>query len=162
MPASALSTAAERIIQAQVDLVRIAAKRFDEIARESAGRALGGTPVMYVHARRGRRPAIKFRTVARINRTAGGAEALLRGVPVGPWVWLESGTGPHQIGVRMRGRGRNRRRSRLNIDGGWVTGPVHHPGAPGKLAWSRAVDIFAGEYRGLALRALRKKGPVGG
>lgn len=50
----------------------------------------------------------------------------IQGVPVGPWVWTESGTGAHRIRRRKRGK-----LSKLT---------VAHPGSAGHGRWSRVVD----------------------
>lgn len=69
----------------------------------------------------------------------------------GPWRWIEDGTTRHPIGRGHDRSGRNRRRLRLGD--GWIAGPVVHPGATGKQAWSRAIDESADR----ALDAMRRE-----
>ena len=78
--------------------------------------------------------------------------AVVRGKPLGPWVWIEDGTKVHDIAPkRSTGRGRNKR---LKALGGPdmkhpVYGAVHHPGSRGKNAWTRAAADMEFEVDGL-------------
>lgn len=81
-------------------------------------------------------------------RAFSGAEAVAEVTPGrrsgGPWRWVEDGTSRHVIG---RGRDRSGRRARLHIGDAWATGPVPHPGSPGKQAWTQAVDASSAQAR---------------
>jgi hypothetical protein len=57
--------------------------------------------------------------------TGGGRGIVIQGTPAGPWIWVDSGTGPHLI--RRRKRGPMRKMT------------VRHPGTRGKGAWLAVV-----------------------
>lgn len=127
-----------------------AAKITKTLATTEAARAVPGG-VMHL-PRRGKQPRrVKLR--ARDDIRSSG-ERLVRcrvqALPVGPWVWIDTGTHPHQLGRLPRGARKPRRGSygpqrpgtgaRLHIGHDWVTGPLHHPGSRGRGAWGRVVD----------------------
>lgn len=126
------------------EVIEEAAARFDEIARQSAGRAVGGQ--LRLHARNGRRPLVRFKTKAKIIRRGDEAVAFIDGVPAGVWTWIESGTGPHLVGIRSNLRGPVRISfGQDNV----ATGPISHPGTSGQRAWTRAVGEFKAEMQPL-------------
>ena len=60
----------------------------------------------------------------------------VQAIPVGPWVWTDTGTAGHTIGghgVWVRGRGYHH----------GVRIPVRHPGSRGKGAWKKAAARVA-------------------
>jgi hypothetical protein len=89
-------------------------------------------------ARRGGRRSRPIRLRARddIRETVEETSVRVQGLPVGPWVWVDTGTRGHLIGA-----GRGKRRAKRTVLGGGsfgpVTGPVHHPGTRGRHAWYR-------------------------
>ena len=82
----------------------------------------------------------------------------MKAIPGGPWRWLEDGTKAHDIGVgRHKVTGRfTSVRERLSIGGNWVEGPVHHPGARGQHAWTKAINEFRREFVTISVKDLRK------
>lgn len=99
-----------------------AAKLVKRVADAEAARATGDGD-MRGHKRR----AIKLRARDKgIRPVAGGRAVLILGQPAGPWVWVTSGTDPHEIRRRKRGP-----MKKMN---------VHHPGTRGRDAWTRVID----------------------
>lgn len=127
-----------------------AAKITKKLAADEAARAVPGG-VMHLH-RKGKTPRrVKLRT--RDDIRASGQHLVrcrVQALPVGPWVWLDTGTGPHPLGRAARGARRPRRGdygpqrpgtgARLHVGQDWVTGPLHHPGTRGRHAWQHVVD----------------------
>lgn len=142
--ATALAGVAAKLEQLPAEIIRAATDRFEEIAKEAAGKVVGGGGVMRMHARGGR-IAVKMGTVAEIS----GDSAVIRGTPTAQWTWIETGTKPHRVG---------RRRSFLSAPGYShpVRGPVRHPGSTGRRAWTSAVTTFRSEFAELAIDELRK------
>lgn len=79
-----------------------------------------------------------------IRPVSNGSTCRIQGKPAGPWVWLDSGTSAHLIGVgrsRAAGRSRGKRGRIYSPDHEHpVIGPIIHPGSPGKQAWTRVVE----------------------
>lgn len=119
------------------------AKRFDDIARASAARAIGNGGSMSV--RGGGR--VRLSTSARGKHAGSISIEDIRADPPAQWRWIEDGTRPHAEGAGV-------------ILGGPhfdhpVRGPVQHPGARGKQAWSKALAEFAGEFQAITTNAGR-------
>jgi len=68
-----------------------------------------------------KRRAMRMRTIDDIRDTATGANIRIQGVNVAAWVWMNTGTAPHQIRRRKRGP-----KAKMT---------VQHPGTGGKGAW---------------------------
>lgn len=103
-----------------------AAKAVKTIAREEAARVTGGDGRMSEGTRRG----IKLRAVdldvRSGSREPGAVTIRIQGLPVGPWVWRDTGTDPHRIRRRKKGPK-------------WKM-TVPHPGSRGVGAWARVVE----------------------
>jgi hypothetical protein len=124
-----------------------AAKLTKKLAADEAARAVPGG-VMHLH-RKGKPPRrVKLR--ARDDIRPAGRQLIrcrVQALPVGPWVWIDTGTGPHVIGRNAKGRRRYKTvgpqrpgtGARLHLGTDWITGPVHHPGSRGHGAWRRVV-----------------------
>lgn len=86
------------------------------------------------------RPRRTVRLKARDKLAPGAPVARLRlqAVPVGPWVWVNTGTDPHLVGQTKRGRKPQWVRG-ARYDHG-VRGPVVHPGTSGRQVWRRAAE----------------------
>lgn len=143
------TAAAARLAGAEKAILEAAAERFDVIATESAARVVGNGGTMRIHGRGGRRPAAKMATRSEIS----GDALIVSGTPAGPWVWIQSGTRPHQIGRPGRGGPRFLKASTYAHP---VIGPVPHPGSTGRQAWTRAVETFRNEYPELVVTEVRK------
>jgi hypothetical protein len=50
----------------------------------------------------------------------------------------------------------NKRVVLKSAEGRYVTGPILHPGTPGKRAWTRAVNEFRGEMRPLVEQIVKE------
>lgn len=146
--ATTLSGVAARIADLPFAITEAATVRFDEIAKEAASRVVGGGATMRLHGRRGRRVPIKLGT--RSNRS--GDSVYINGTPAGPWVWIESGTQPHEIGRRYRGKATFLKGPAYAHP---IKGPVMHHGATGRRAWTIAVSTFQDEFRDLAVKQVR-------
>lgn len=113
----------------------IAAAKAVKAAADDEARAATGDGRMSGVGRRGAR----IRAVDRIRVLSGGAVICrIQGVPVGAWVWVNTGADPHTIAPRTRGR----RRARPVMAGGLghpVSGTVRHPGMRGRGAWRKVV-----------------------
>lgn len=121
------------------------AKAVKKVAVDEAGRSR--VAVMHL-PRRGRptRRAVRLRAVDTIREREGSASLRVQGVPVGLWVWANTGTGAHLIGA---GKGNTRttaaslRRARRRVP--YLAfardqvrrPPVYHPGHRGKHVWRR-------------------------
>lgn len=127
-----------------------AAKITKQLAATEASRAVPGG-VMHLPRKGKPDRRVKLRSRDDIRQVG---HALVRcrvqALPVGPWVWIDSGTRPHQLGRLARGGRRPRRGTygpqrpgtgaRLQLGRDWVTGPLHHPGSRGRRAWAQVVD----------------------
>lgn len=129
------------------EVIAAAAERFDEIARQHGG-------VMTIHGAHGRRSRVQLATkVVVVDTFAGRSVAVVKGSPAGPWLWLENGTKPHDIGRRRRDgtvvylHGSNYAHP--------IAGPILHLGATAKATWTEAVAEFQGEFPDLAIRSMR-------
>lgn len=142
-----LTGVAARIAKLPFDITEAAVTRFDEVAKESASRVVGAGATMRLHGRRGRRVPVKLRT--RSNRS--GDSVYINGSPAGPWVWIESGTKPHEIGRRRRGVTYLKGPRYAHP----IKGPIIHPGSTGRRAWTIAVSTFQDEFRDLAVTQLK-------
>jgi hypothetical protein len=122
---------------------------FDKIAQRSAARVVGNGGTMRIHGRRGKRYPAKMATKARTSGTGASMTVFIAGVPKGPWVWIESGTKPHDIGRKGR---------YLKAPGADhpVMGPIVHPGTRGQQAWTRAVLEFRRDFPDIAVKKLRE------
>lgn len=147
--ATPLTGVAARIADLPFAITEAAVTRFDEIAKESASRVVGGGATMRMHGRRGKRVPIKLGT--RWNRS--GNSVFINGTPAGPWVWIESGTRPHEVGRPRRGTVTYLKGPTYDHP---VKGPVMHPGSTGRRAWSIAVATFQDEFRDLAIKQLKE------
>lgn len=139
--AAALKDVPRHIINDAIDGMHTA-------AQASAARVVGSGAVMRMHTSRGRRPTKMSTKSSKISRTSAGVTTTVKAIPGGPWHWLEDGTKPHEIG-----RGRH-----LSFGGAnrWIIGPVHHPGARGQQAWTKAVNEFRQEFVTISVKDLRK------
>ena len=139
------TAAAARLSGVEQKILTEAADRFEDIAKASASRVVGGGAVMNLHGRGGSRRGVQLTTKSNIS----GESLYVNGIPTGMWVWIEDGTGPHRIGNKRRflkGSGYSHP----------VRGPIRHPGARGQHAWTRAVDEFRGEYRDIVVDQVKK------
>lgn len=113
----------------------VAAARAGKAAAAKVGGTLGAKD-----RRNGRQTrAIRLRARDTIRATATGTTIRLQGVPVGPWVWVNTGTAAHTIGPK----GGKRQRAVRTVAGEGLAHPVRgvrHPGAAGRGRWRRAVD----------------------
>lgn len=130
------------VARLQRGVVDAAVERFDAIALESAALVVGNGGVMQMHTARGRR-SVTMRTRAQV-RSSGSIviEAVVRGKPGGPWVWIEDGTSAHDMRPRRATRGRGKNKRRRAMFGPGLAHPlyvVHHKGSTGHHAWTRAV-----------------------
>ena len=125
----------------QREIIDAAVERFDAIALESAALVVGNGGVMQMHTSRGRR-SVSMRTSRPLYRRGGlMIEAVVRGKPGGPWVWIEDGTSAHDI-WRRKAKGRGKKNKRHAMFGPGLPHPVrvvHHKGSTGRHAWTRAV-----------------------
>lgn len=167
---SSSAPVARRLRAAAVELERVptaaliaAAKLTKDVARAELVRA--GRPRVRVWSRRRRsRRTVRLRAVDTLKVEATGANLRVQGVPVGPWVWANEGTGAHLVGAgttKATGRTtaqRVRRDVRYLSGRGYghpVRGPLYHPGARGASVWRRVVarseplivDAFADAVR---------------
>jgi len=158
MPSSSFAGAAARIAKLPRTIVVHAAERFDEVARDTASRAVGGA--MQLHGRRGRRPTVKLRTYTKYSGEGAAARAFVRPSPLGVWLWLENGTRAHEIGARKSRRGTGRSRTAKFLKGSGyahpVRAPIHHPGSRGKQVWTRAVAAYRAEATDFLATDLRE------
>lgn len=126
------------------DAVVIAAAR----AVKDVARREGGSVRLWSRRRR-RARTVRLRAVDNVRRT-GPAQvtARVQGLPVGPWVWANTGTDAHLVGAGATKASRRttaqRARRDVRILSGPrfahpVRGPVVHPGARGRGAWRRVV-----------------------
>ena len=140
------TAAAARLSGVEEAILREAADRFDVIAKEAVGRAVGGGSVMLLHGRGGRRRAVKMGTKSNVS----GTSLFVTGTPKAQWVWLEEGTKPHAIP-------KGRRRTFLKAPG--YDHPVRrvmHHGSRGKRTWTQTVETFRAEYRHIVISEVRK------
>lgn len=158
MAPTPLEGAARKIAVLPRRIVEDAAARFDEVARETASRAVGGA--LQIHGRRNRRPTVKLKTYTRLEGSGSTARAFVRPSPLGIWVWLESGTAEHEIGARKarRGGGSSRTAKYLKAPGAAhpIRAPITHPGSPGKRVWTRAIATFRAEASDFLVTDLRE------
>lgn len=129
------------------DAVEAAAERFDEIARETAGRAVGGS--MTLHGRGGRRTRVTLATKSTITDVGPDAVAVIRGTPGAMWSWLEKGTKPHEIGRRRPATAGHPDGEVVYLKGASyehpIAGPILHLGATAKATWGETVANFHSE-----------------
>lgn len=149
-----LSEATAVIQKLPNDLVEAAVRRFDEIARGTAARAVGGT--MSLHGRGGKRTPVTLATRSVVLGRGDTAEAIVVGAPKAMWVWLEHGTRPHQIGRRHNDKVTYLHGARYAHP---IAGPVEHPGSRSKGTWTATINAFRGEFPQLVVRV---KGEVFG
>lgn len=127
------------VARLQRELVDAAVERFDDLALESAAMVVGNGGVMQMHTSAGRR-AVPMRTRSTLRRGGVVIEAIVRGKPGGPWVWIEDGTSAHDIWRRKaKGRGKKKRHAMFGPGLPHPVRVVHHKGATGRHAWTRAV-----------------------
>jgi hypothetical protein len=141
------------------EIIEAAAKRFDELAIESAAIAVGAGGVMNIRTARGPRPTTLSTRPQFLRKGSATAAIVVRGKPLGPWIWIEDGTKSHEIAPkRFVGRGKGRRLKALYGPGMKhpVSGPVTHPGTTGEQAWSRAAADMDFEIDGLVDTELRE------
>jgi hypothetical protein len=139
------TAAAARLSGVEERILREAADRFEDIAKASVGRAVGGGGVWMLHGRGGRRRPVKMGT----KSTMGKSVLFVEGTPRAQWTWLEEGTKPHMVG----------RRTRFLKGAGYahpVRGPVRHPGSKGKRTWTQTVETFRKEYQGIVTTQVGK------
>jgi hypothetical protein len=143
------TAAAARLSGVGKAILEAAAERFDVIATEAAARVVGNGGTMRIHGRGGRRSAVRMATRSEIS----GDALIVNGTPAGPWVWIQSGTRPHEIGKPGRGGPTFLKASAYAHP---VRGPVMHHGSTGRRAWTRAVETFRDEYPELVAEEVRK------
>jgi hypothetical protein len=122
---------ADRVAKVPAVSMRAAGDALVDVARDEARRA----GIARVHVtRRGRPPrAVALTAVVDVEARPGTAAARVQALPVGPWVWANTGTARHVIGKGRPGHpvvlsfGRDR----------VATGPVPHPGVRGRGVWRR-------------------------
>jgi hypothetical protein len=110
-----------------------AAKAVKEIATQEARRATGGGVIALG---RNRKPT-RLRAVDKISDHGTFVFCRVQGVPVGAWVWINTGTGAHVIPKARRGKARTTRYLKGDRYEHPIGRPVHHPGASGKGAWRK-------------------------
>lgn len=128
-------------------------------SKDVAGRE-GGTVQLWRKKSRTRR-TVRLRAVDDVRDTANGVTARVQGVPVGPWVWKNTGTRRHVVGAGRKARFAGpstgpRGGALLSFGPNRVRrGPVVHPGTSGAGKWRRvvartervAVDAFGDAVR---------------
>lgn len=122
----ALAKASKRLIEAEARAAGVGTMRL-------SGRARGPRQEGPARARR----TVRLKARDTLSTGNGGASLRLQAVPVGPWVWANTGTGAHLVG-QLRGKGRRPAWIRGAGYGHGVRGPVIHPGAAGHGAWRHA------------------------
>lgn len=110
-------------------------------AKQEAVRVTGDGTLSMGHGKwhsggKSRRP-VRLNARDTIRMKPNGANCRVQGKPVGQWIWVNSGTTAHLIGV-----GRRKTRTRWGQHYVYgptfdhpVRGPVYHPGMKGKNAW---------------------------
>lgn len=142
-----LSEATAALINFHDDLFAAVVDQFDVIARETAGRAVGGT--MTLHGRGGKRTPVTLGTRSVVIGHGLDAEAIVVGTPKAMWVWLEHGTRPHQIGRRrVDGKVVYLHGARYEHP---IAGPIEHKGSHAKSTWTATVNAFRAEFPTLAV-----------
>lgn len=149
---TSLTGVAAKLERLPKEIVDAALARFDVLAKESAARVIG-SGTMRIHARGGKRYPVTMRTKSKVYDRGDTTVAFVNGTPAGPWVWLEDGTRPHEIGRPRRGQVIFLQGERFAHP---IRGPIVHPGSRGRQAWTRAVAAFARESPDIAATALRK------
>jgi hypothetical protein len=130
------SAAAARLSGVEERILRESADRFNDIAKASLGRALGGGTVMLLHGRKGRRRPVRMSTKSNLGHSV----LFVEGIPHAQWIWLEEGTKGHRIP-------KGRRKTFLKGAGyGHPVRSLWHPGATGKRTWTQTVETFRAEY----------------
>lgn len=159
---SPLAGVVKDVERLQREIIDAAVDRFDAIALESAALVVGNGGVMQMHTSRGRR-SVSMRTSAQLRRGGVVIEAVVRGKPGGPWVWIEDGTSAHDI-WRRKAKGRGKKNKRHAMAGPGLAHPVyvvHHKGSAGRHAWTRAVadlDAAMGDVIDTELREVLRRG----
>jgi len=149
--AAALRRKADAVAGVPFGAMVATAKAAKAAATEEARRA--GVATLHLPRRGKPDRLVRLRAVDTIREaTVGGypvARLRVQGVPVGPWVWVNTGTGAHLVGAgRTRGArttAARLRSARKTGKGGFVVFgpdqvrrvPVWHPGARGRLVWRR-------------------------
>lgn len=123
----ALARAGKRVVEEQARASGVATMRI-------AGRARGARQTGPARPRR----TVRLRARDRITSGQHATTLRIQAVPVGPWVWVTSGTAPHLVGQTNRGRRPQWVRG-AGYDHG-VRGPVLHPGARGRRVWTSAAE----------------------
>jgi hypothetical protein len=130
------TAAAARLSGVEERILREAADRFDQIAKASLGRALGGGTVMLLHGRKGKRRPVRMSTKSNLGHSV----MFVEGIPHAQWIWLEEGTKPHRIP-------KGRRKTFISAPGyDHPVRSVRHPGSRGKRTWTQTVETFRAEY----------------
>jgi hypothetical protein len=118
-----------RLSEVPEPALKAACKAVEKIAAEE-----GGTVVLGRKKRR-----VKLKAITRIKPSGNTITATVWGVPTGPWVWKNTGTGAHQIPKRTPTK-----RSPRPMHGDGYGHPIQrkqisHPGSGGRNAWRTVV-----------------------
>jgi hypothetical protein len=135
------------------DIPRTAMIAAAKASKRIAGQEVARYSPMHLHRKGRPSRSVKLRAVDDIRTQGPVTTCRVQGLPVGPWVWLNTGTGHHLIGTVAKG-GRRRRRgtagpqkpgtgARLELPRGWATGPVGHPGGSGHGVWRKVTKRIA-------------------
>ena len=127
-------------------VTREAGKLVKKIALEEVKRATGGDGRMSGMGP-GRGP--KLRASTRTRRRGASVTVELRGVPVGAWAILQSGSKSHVISPRTDFMGGHLRHP--------IDFPVRHPGHTGRRTWSKVSRRAHAEVPGLAAKLVKEE-----
>jgi hypothetical protein len=166
---SPLAGVIKDVARLQQGVLKQAVDRFAELAMESAAVVVGNGGVMNMHTALGRR-GVPMKTSPATYRGSGIViEAIVRGKPGGPWVWIEDGTSAHDIRARqLSKKGNKLGRGKHKIAAGQrrraMYGPglphpvyvVHHRGSTGRHAWTKAVANLDAEMSDVIDTELRE------
>lgn len=104
-----------------------------------------------------KRRRVRLTSTTRIRRGRATAEVTVWGVPTGPWVWADSGTGAHAIPKRKP----TARRPRPMHGAGYAhpisRKQIQHPGARGRRAWRRVYERAVREVPTVVGQAVKKE-----
>jgi hypothetical protein len=132
----------------------VVAKKAKQLVEDEARAGGVGTMTIAGRARgprqegptRARRP-VRLRAKDTFKAGTGQTSLRIQAVPIGPWVWANTGTDAHYVG-RLKGRGPGRGAAGpARVRGAWVrgagyshgvVGPVLHPGTAGRQVWRKA------------------------
>jgi len=122
------------------------AKQAKAIAEEEGRKA--GSPML--------KGKVKLSASTQIESSGDVTTLTMHGIPVGPWVWVTSGTKPHSI-PRQRGGAKARYLHAQRYEHPIRTPPsIKHPGTSGGGAWDKVAKRVAKEAPQVFVEELRK------